>query len=502
MKSTGRVKRRIKIVRLVVGTLLAILTLFFILHSYSGLSYAIELSGDESGITVDQAELFNISNLYPGQPPEEARKSLKISNTGRAEFECAISTKLTKGDSRLFDILRLHIKDERGNPVYSGSLKDIAGLSLGTVRPRASKLYQLSLELPAEVDNSYQALSTSFEFEVAALGGSGGQHNHNNNNNKNENNNNNSGNVNETPPNPIPEFTRLAGQTRTATAVQISQEGWPDGAPAVALSRDDDFPDALAGAPLALKVNAPILLTNSAVLSPETEQEIARLQAKTVYILGGTFVVSQEIEDGLLRKGLSVVRIGGFDRFETAALIAKYLNNQGSKGRAVVSYGYNFPDTLAILPWAAANSVPILLTERDHLPKVTQDVLRELEITQTIVVGGGNVISDNVADKLPGMVRYAGGNRFQTNISIIENLSGESKKLCLATERDYPDALVGAVLAAKRQSFILLVDEGLSEPKIEEFLIKNKEEISFPYVFGGSGAVSEETLNRIRLMVE
>lgn len=168
MKLIERLYKRVNIVRLLVGTLLSISTLFLVLHFNSGLTYAIELNGNETEITVDQAELFNISNLYPGQPPVEAKEPLKIKNTGSSKLECIISTKPTIEDSRLFNILKLTIKDEKGLYVYSSNLKDLNKLSLGIVSPGGSKLYYLALELPADVDNSYQALSASFQFEVAA----------------------------------------------------------------------------------------------------------------------------------------------------------------------------------------------------------------------------------------------------------------------------------------------------------------------------------------------
>jgi len=53
--------------------------------------------------------------------------------------------------------------------------------------------------------------------------------------------------------------TRLAGADRVGTAIAISQATFPaaGSAGAVILARDDDFPDALAGAPLAAKLHAP-----------------------------------------------------------------------------------------------------------------------------------------------------------------------------------------------------------------------------------------------------
>ena len=157
---------------------------------------------------------------------------------------------------------------------------------------------------------------------------------------------------------------RLAGSSRTLTAVEISKEGWPNGASAVILTRGDDFPDALSGSTLATAYNAPILLTDSKVLSSETNSEITRLNPTTVYILGGTGAVSAGIETSLKAK-YNVIRLAGSSRYETAASIADYLKDSGklTTTKAVIAYAQNFPDALAISFWAAHNGVPILLSE-------------------------------------------------------------------------------------------------------------------------------------------
>lgn len=493
MKNKKRLK---KLIQTTVGSALFLLTLYLVFNVYAGISYAVELNANRSGITVDQTDLFNISNLYPGQPPAEAKRPLKIINNGVSDLQCQISSEKTSGDQALFNILKLCILDGQVE-VYNGSLGGLDKLDLGVIRPRTSKTFDFTLELPANVDNSYQRLSTSFQFNIVASGGSGvddGTDDNGGNNGDNGNNGNNSNNS-KNGENKDYETGRLDGEDRTDTAIKISQEGWPNGALAVILSRDDDFPDALAGVPLSRKLDAPILLTNKDVLSSKTGAEITRLKAKTIYILGGPGAVSQEIQDYLVSKGLEVVRIGGINRFETAALIAKRLPAQG---KAVLTYGYDFPDTLAISPWAASNSVPVLLTQRDYLPLSTLASLKELNVKETIVVGGSGVVSENVASSLPGMVRYAGANRYQTNLEILESLAGNNLSLCLATGEDFPDALVGAGLAAKDNSFIFLVDETLSEPKLGEFLVKHKGAIRFPYVFGGNGVVNEQVLEKIR----
>lgn len=68
---------------------------------------------------------------------------------------------------------------------------------------------------------------------------------------------------------------RLAGLNRYETAIEISQAAFPedDSVDNVVLARGDDFPDALAGVPLANDLEAPILLTRTGDLRENTEEE-------------------------------------------------------------------------------------------------------------------------------------------------------------------------------------------------------------------------------------
>ena len=132
-----------------------------------------------------------------------------------------------------------------------------------------------------------------------------------------------------------------------------------------------DFPDALVGGPLAYKENAPILLTGPKTLHTVTKAEISRLQAKNIIILGGTGVVSSAVEKELRGLNIQVERIGGENRFHTAALIAKRLPSE----KAVVAYGYDFPDVLSVSPYVAKNGIPILLSQINTIPAETLNAL-------------------------------------------------------------------------------------------------------------------------------
>lgn len=246
---------------------------------------------------------------------------------------------------------------------------------------------------------------------------------------------------------------RFAGMTSEETAVKISQATFPTGADTVILAQANQFPDALAGAPLAYKLQAPILLTPSSSLTPEVRGEIQRLAPKTIYLLGGSAALSSVIEIEL-QQTYTVKRLYGYTAEGTARAIAEAL---GTKGRAVIANVNHFQDTLAISSWAARQGVPILLTEADALSDDTQTALEELQVTDTLVVGGTAVVSSAIEDQLPLPKRIAGNTAYDTATAVLQSYPPLSSKLELATGENFPDALTGAVRAAMKGSMVVLV---------------------------------------------
>ncbi len=283
---------------------------------------------------------------------------------------------------------------------------------------------------------------------------------------------------------------RIQGETRYETSVKISQEGW-DSADTVVLTRGDSFPDALAGAPLAYKYDAPILLTESGSLNKMAKEEIARLGAKDVIILGGTSAVSNYVKFQLEGMGIDVERIAGDNRFDTAANIAARLG--GSPDKAIVANGMNFPDALAIAPYAAQKGYPILLTEADEIPSATSNALKGID--GSIIVGGETAVNGKLDAKLHAEDRYAGDNRFGTAADIATNLN-PSARVYVSTGMNFADALSGSVLAAKQNAAMLLVKPNML-PKETAEAIEDMEAYDFN-VLGGENAVSNDILDQLK----
>lgn len=290
--------------------------------------------------------------------------------------------------------------------------------------------------------------------------------------------------------------TRLSGANRYATAVAISKEGWSYSA-AVIIARGDNYADALAGVPLAYRLVAPILLTAPKALPAVTRREITRLGATRAIILGGVGAVSSDVAAALRAMGLEVERIAGSDRFDTAARIAARLAPNGIS-TAVIASGRNFPDALAAAPYAAAAGYPVLLVESASVPRVAEQALRDLGVSETIVVGGTGVISSGVLSKLPRPRRISGADRYETAVALARHFSPQGDRYFIATGRDFADAITGGVLAAQEDAGLLLVST--SVPNAVRTYLQQREAKSV-CILGGTGAVSTATANALKDIV-
>jgi putative cell wall-binding protein len=85
---------------------------------------------------------------------------------------------------------------------------------------------------------------------------------------------------------------RWAGADRYATAAAISSNTYPQGATTAYLASGADYPDALAGAPVAALAGAPLLLTSRDCVPASTLAELQRLGTTNIVVLGGTSAVS------------------------------------------------------------------------------------------------------------------------------------------------------------------------------------------------------------------
>ena len=149
---------------------------------------------------------------------------------------------------------------------------------------------------------------------------------------------------------------RIAGVDRYATAAAVSESAFSS-ASKVFIANGENFPDAMAAAAAAGHSNAPVLLVDDRVPSV-TKAELARLDPSTIYVIGGTAAVSNDVVNRLDDYG-TVKRIAGNNRYATAAAVSKAFFSSASK--VFVASGGSFPDALSAAAAGGHVGGPVLL---------------------------------------------------------------------------------------------------------------------------------------------
>jgi putative cell wall-binding protein len=183
-------------------------------------------------------------------------------------------------------------------------------------------------------------------------------------------------------------------------------------------------------------------------------------------------------------------RIGGVDRYETAALVSAEAFPPGVE-QVVVTSGASVIDGVSAAPAAAKAKAPILYSKLDEVPAPTVNELRRLRPKNITIVGGLEAVSDKAADELvaagtpqggaaPKLARIAGVDRYETSAAVAAVFQADGlqrayvapgDRLDLAVIAGPPAALTGGpVLLSPRdalpQSIIAQLDR-LNPPGIE-----------------------------------
>lgn len=300
----------------------------------------------------------------------------------------------------------------------------------------------------------------------------------------------------------IPELgiKRLAGETAADTMQAIVQTAFPHTRKTVVLTTNAAYFDALSANALAGALHAPVLLTDINELPAQTRSELQRMQTKTVYICGGSLVVSQAVEDELNQMGIKVKRIFGEMADDTANKIARTLPRISDTCFVTTSWGY--ADALSASSFAYAKQAPIFLTNYDDgtLSSATLETIRSKGFKRVIIVGGTSVVSPEVEQTLSAwgianVERVAGETSYDTSLQLAQKLLSmglRANNMGIATGLDYLDALCGAALCGRYDSVIVLADDTNSSA-VETFMDQNRMAIKSYAIFGGNAAVGEDT---------
>lgn len=262
-----------------------------------------------------------------------------------------------------------------------------------------------------------------------------------------------------------------AGDRRYDTAVELSKSEF-NSADTIVLAGGYALADGLAATPIATYYRSPLLLVENGNIPEVTKNEIKRLGAKNVIIVGGTTVVNQAVENQLLSMGISkITRLGGANRYETSLLVAQFIDrNLYNIENIVVTNGLGEADALSIAPVAGRDNMPIILVKSNEIPSSTYNWLRGEGIKNAYIIGGKTAITDNILNQLNDISlsdisenRLGGSTRYETNAFIIDKFYGSStSKVYLSKGLQLIDALSSGPIAALENSPVVLANNDLT----------------------------------------
>jgi len=218
-----------------------------------------------------------------------------------------------------------------------------------------------------------------------------------------------------------------------------------------------------------------------------------------VYVIGGSGAIKETVTAALTGVGLSFERIYGNTAADTAVKIAREI---GPSTQVILASSTSFPDALSASAPAAALGIPILLTEQGTLPDSTKQLLKDFQVSKTLIVGGKFAISstfDSAGGALAsyGPQRLAGQTKYDTMLQIVKHFNLDTKTLVIATGENFPDGLTGGAFAALSGSPMLLIPtEGLNSDT-QAFLNSLSGKTTKTYILGGTGVICRNNENLI-----
>ena len=181
---------------------------------------------------------------------------------------------------------------------------------------------------------------------------------------------------------------RIAGHDRFETAVKLGEQvrANSNNKKEIILVNGFNNIDALTAGSLAAKLNIPVLLTENGQLNETTKKAIKDWGIEKVTIIGGKTQVSEAIKVKLQESKITVERLAGRTRVDTAIEVAKAVNSDPDK--VIFANKTAYPDALIAPYLSKTEQAPIMLIDKDEAPLSVKQYLRDNEIKESIILGG------------------------------------------------------------------------------------------------------------------
>lgn len=304
------------------------------------------------------------------------------------------------------------------------------------------------------------------------------------------------------------DFTRIGGVDRYETAAMASAAAFQaDGVECVVIASGQSFADALSASALAGQLGSPVLLTKPDSIPGVVLDEIDRLGATDVIVVGGEIAVSSVVASQLASHvGTSTVqRVAGRTRYDTSAEVCDMVSDlRGAPlSSAFVARGDEFPDAMSAAPYAFSQVMPVLLVKPEWVAESITSAAAAAGVEELYVLGGEAAVSDTIAESFgTDWVRVEGSDRYWTSASLAvtaeENGWTDMRNVGLGVGTAYPDALAAGPCLGAQGGALLLTRGNLLSWAPGTALIYEADRVEHLTTYGGTAAVSDLAQNIAR----
>jgi putative cell wall-binding protein len=213
---------------------------------------------------------------------------------------------------------------------------------------------------------------------------------------------------------------------------------------------------------------------------------------------------------GYFSKGVTVDRLSGESRYDTAVAIATAAYPD-PVDTVFITTGANYPDALSAGPAAVHLDAPVLLAPPTGLTTAVRDALIGFDPNRVFVVGASGAVSSavyaQIEDAVPDAVvdRISGDDRFGTSLAVTraaflteDSEVGGSSVAYVANGLNFPDALSAGGASATADAPVILVNGTGSSVSAAFADLLDDLDVTHVRIVGGTGAVSASVASSIQ----
>lgn len=283
--------------------------------------------------------------------------------------------------------------------------------------------------------------------------------------------------------------TRYGGNDRYETSIEVSKNHY-ETSDNVILVSGEVFADSLAAASLSKLYKAPILLSTKNAIPKLVLDEITRLGAKKVIIVGGEKSISDASLESL--NNLETERVSGLNRFETAKEIAEVVLSANKSKSIIIVSGEDskFADALSSGTASFIKDAPIVFANKTNNEELIKFIEKN-KLDEIFIIGGENSVNKDldkaIKEKVNSVIRISGADRYQTALKVYDTFTPETKDIILTSGEVFADALVASGILNTDTLPIILTDKNNTNNNVINFI--EEKAIESITIVGGENSV-------------